>query len=92
MSQPWNAPKKEITPPVAVLNRRNWLKRVALGSAALAGAGTASGFGWYYYGGSGAEVVAAGRNEAPGADLYPSARDPRFTERLMATQSQTVCL
>ena len=85
MSQPWNAPERDVTPPSAVLHRRNWLKRIAWGGAGLVGAGLAGGFGWYYYGGSGAEVVAAGRSEAPGADLYPAALDPRFADAGRAT-------
>ncbi len=52
------------------------------------GAGLAGGFGWYFYGGSDAEVVAAGRGEAPGADLYPVARDPRFADAGRATTDQ----
>src|SRR5205807_1780453 len=75
MPRPWDLPECDATPPSSVLSRRRWLTGLGLGSVALAAGG---GLWWWNYGGSDDDVLANGRVDAPGQDLYPAAPEPRF--------------
>jgi sulfoxide reductase catalytic subunit YedY len=81
MSRPWDLPEKEVTPESALasrrLSRRRLLKGLGLGGLGL---GAGAGLWWWADRGTDDEVVAAGRFEAPGADLYPAVENARFAE------------
>jgi sulfoxide reductase catalytic subunit YedY len=77
MSRAFHLPNREITPESALLSRRRLLKWAGLGSIALAAGG---GFWWWYGGGSDEDVLAAGRVETPGMDLYPAVSNSQFGE------------
>ena len=78
MSQPFNSPERDVTPPHVALSRRRWLKLAGAGAAFAAGAGVL----WYQFlrPGSDAEVLAPEQNAAPGNDLYPAALNKAFAD------------
>jgi sulfoxide reductase catalytic subunit YedY len=78
MTQPFDAPKREVTPEAVALSRRRWLKRAALGGLAAAGSG--GGLWWAFRPGSDAEVTASTQDDPPAADLYPARPQPRFRD------------
>jgi sulfoxide reductase catalytic subunit YedY len=80
MSHPSNLPEREVTPEAALLSRRRWLKRLGLGGIALGAAGTVGGAWWLMRRGADEEILASGRVEVPGAELFPAARSPHFRE------------
>jgi sulfoxide reductase catalytic subunit YedY len=71
-----NRPEREVTPESAVINRRRWLKRVGYGAVTLAAGGGA----WLWYQGTDKEVIGRGKYIGPGADLYPFAVNPQFSD------------
>jgi sulfoxide reductase catalytic subunit YedY len=77
MSRPWNLPERDATPPSALLSRRKLLRRLGRSAAALA---AGAGLWWWWRDGSDEDVLAAGRVDAPGADLYPARRHAKFRE------------
>jgi sulfoxide reductase catalytic subunit YedY len=79
MTKPWDQPEREVTPEAALLSRRRWLKALGLGGLAL-GAGAGLWWGFLHDGGTDDEVIAAGRVNAPGADLYPAKTHERFRD------------
>lgn len=70
MSNPWDVPERAVTPEREHLSRRRWLKWAALAAGGTAAA--AGGVWWWLYGGSDADVLAAGRVDSPAADLFPA--------------------
>jgi sulfoxide reductase catalytic subunit YedY len=88
MSQPWDAPQREVTPEhLVTLSRRRWLGRVALGGVGLAAAG--GGVWWALRAGSDDEVLAPEQAGAPGAGLYPARRNRRFRDAGRPLTAQT---
>jgi sulfoxide reductase catalytic subunit YedY len=78
MSQPWNAPQREVTPEEAASSRRRWLALAAGGlGAALGGVGLWTAF---LRPGTDAEVLGPEQHAAAGADLYPAALSRRFRD------------
>jgi len=79
MPEPWNEPERKVTPESAFLNRRALLRALGwTGGLALVGGAAA-----YYLGdwSGDADVLATGLVlDAPGADLYPAARDAAFAD------------
>jgi methionine sulfoxide reductase catalytic subunit len=75
MTRLWDLPDREITPESALPSRRRWLKWAGLGGIALAAGG---GWWWWNRGGSDEDVLAAGRVETPGMDLYPAHSNSQF--------------
>jgi sulfoxide reductase catalytic subunit YedY len=84
MAGNWNRPEREVTPESAVLSRRRWLKRVGYGIAALAAGGGA----WLWYRGTDKQVISHGKYTGPGADLYPFAVNPKFSDAERAVSSE----
>ncbi len=76
MSGNLSRPEREVTPESAVIGRRRWLKRVGYGAATLAAGGGA----WLWYHGTDQEVIGRGKYIGPGADLYPFAVNPQFSD------------
>jgi sulfoxide reductase catalytic subunit YedY len=77
MPNAWDLPDREITPESAWRSRRRFLKWAGLGGIAVA---AGAGVWWWNRKGSAAEVVAAGRVDAPGGDLYPAKLNSQFGE------------
>src|SRR2546423_1905534 len=76
MSQPWNAPQREVTPEGAALSRRRWLA-LAAGGLGLAGA---AGLWRAFRPGSDDEVLGHAQEDPPGADLSPARPAGRFRD------------
>ena len=76
MSQAWNSPEREVTPERATLSRRKllWWGGVGAGVAAVGG------LGYLWYRGSDDEVLASGRYDYPGQDLYPATKSDLFRD------------
>jgi sulfoxide reductase catalytic subunit YedY len=90
MSESWNLPEREITPQKAVLSRRRWLAAAGLGTLGL---GTAGGATWWYWfrAGSDQDVLTGSQTAAPGADLYPVARNADFAAVDRPLSSEAEC-
>lgn len=78
MTQSWDVPDRLATAREAVVSRRRWLRRVGWG--ALGGTAVGAAAWWLHDDASDAAVLAAGRYDAAGADLYPAPEHPRFAE------------
>ncbi len=77
MSNAWDVPDRDITPESALPSRRRFLKWAGLGGIAVAGG---AGVWWWNRKGADAEVLAAGRFDAPGGDLYPAKLNAQFRD------------
>lgn len=76
MTQPWNAPEREVTPEGVVLSRR----RLLLGGLGLGLIGAAGAVGWMLRPGSDGEVLAPEQEEAAGRDLYPATPNAAYLD------------
>ena len=77
MSNAWDLPDRGITPESAWPSRRRFLKWAGMGGIAVA---AGAGVWWWKRKGFDAEVVAAGRVDAPGGYLYPAEINPQFRD------------
>jgi sulfoxide reductase catalytic subunit YedY len=79
MSADWNLPERQITPELAAVSRRRWLKLLGIGGAALGTLATGGGL-WWWYRGTDDEVVTRGRVGTAQGGFYPASRNPNFRE------------
>lgn len=77
MTEPWNAPNRDITPEAAGLSRRKWLWLAAGGIGLSVGGAVAYS---YLRPGTDAEVLAPEQPTPPAKELYPAALDKRFAD------------
>src|SRR5438045_3490635 len=78
MSESWNAPQREITPPAVALSRRRWLRWAVAGL----GLGAIAGRGLYrrFRPGTREEVLDTQQEHPPRIDLYPAKLNAQFKD------------